>query len=340
MRRTAVALATAMTLALGGCGGVVGGSDPDSLDGVSALVAGARADGSATDAMSVGVCLAGARMRDNPDGLSAALQQYGIGAFDTLGDDPAWTDPVDCATPHVFAVYGVVALPPDVESKITSYRDVVNPGARVYGQVDSEVSAGCALAFGPAADAAHGAPLAVDIVPAWAPGAGLFVTWAPSPAAAWDDGDHVFACLFEQSRPGTLRLADITSGDLPASARICLMGAAFVSCGRRHNAERIATIGVDNAVAAGQLTGARAVDEAGRVNLGAEAWSALDGVCERYLDAVAPQHAQGLRGVANTSPDLYPDADGHYSVLCSAQAPFGSAPSKAVVSAGSVFTAR
>jgi hypothetical protein len=115
------------------------------------------------------------------------------------------------------------------------------------------------------------------------------------------------------------------------------MGTAFVSCARRHDAERLATVRLDRAVAQGQIVGARAVDETGRVNLGDEAWRALDGVCQRYLDAIAPHHPSGLRGVANTYPELYPDADGHYSVLCTAQAPFGSTPSKAVVTTGSVL---
>jgi len=330
-RRTAVALATATTLAVSACGGTIGASDSG-----AALVAQARA-GSVSTAMSVGECLAGARLRDNPDSLSAAMRMYGIAAFDTLGDDPAWTDPVDCDAPHELEVYGVVGVSPSVESQITSYRDLLDPSARVYRQVDDEVSRGCALAFAPSAIAARSAPLAVDVVPAWAPDAGLSVTWAATPASEWDNGDHSFACLFEQSRPGTLRLADVATAAFPAAARVCLMRTAFVSCARPHDAERIATIRLDGAVAEGQIPGARAVDDAGQVNLGADAWAALDGVCQRYFDAVAPHHEQGLRGVANTYAELYPDADEHYSVLCSAQAAFGSSPSKAVVTAGTLF---
>jgi hypothetical protein len=163
------------------------------------------------------------------------------------------------------------------------------------------------------------------------------VTWAPSSAASWDSGEHGFACLFEQTEPGTVVLADLATGDFPPAARSCLMGTAFVPCGQRHDEERLATIGLNRAVAEGQLAGARGVDDAGRVNLGSAAWQALDGICQRYFDAVAPQHAPGLRGVANTYPELYPDADGRYTVLCSAQAAFGSGASKAVVTAGSVF---
>jgi hypothetical protein len=338
-RRTAVAMATA-TLAVGACGATGGSDSTGSLDGLRAVVAGVRADSSPSAVMSVGECLVGARLRDNPEGLSAALELYGIGAFETLGDDPAWTDPVDCATPHELEVYGVVALPPNVESEIASYGALVNADTRVYRQVDAEVTRGCALAFDPAAVAARSAPLSVDVVPFWGPDAGISVTWTASPAAAWDEGDHWFACLFEQSRPSTLRLADIASGDFPAASRVCLMGTTFVSCARRHDAERLATVRLDRAVAQGQLAGARAVDDAGQVNLGVEAWSALDGVCQRYLDAVAPHHARGLRGVANTYPELFPDPDGNYSVLCSAQAPFGSGPSSAVATASSVFAGR
>ena len=335
-RRTAVALAAA-TLAVSACAASGGSDSTGSLDGFGAVVAAARADSSPSRVMAVGECLVGARLRDNPDDLSAAIERYGVGAFESLGDDPDWTDPVDCAKPHELEVYGVVGLPPNVESQITSYRDLANAETRVYRQVDTEVSRGCALAFGPSAVAARSAPLSVDVMPSWAPDAGVSVTWAASPASAWDEGDHVFGCLFEQSRPGALRLSDIASADFPRAARVCLMRTRFVSCERRHDAERIATIRLDRAVAQRQILGARAVDDAGRVNLGIDDWKALDGVCQRYLDVVAPHHPPGLRGVANTYSELYPDADGHFSVLCSAQAPFGSAPSKAIVSVGSVF---
>ena len=88
---------------------------------------------------------------------------------------------------------------------------------------------------------------------------GVSVTWAPTPAASWDRGEHRFACLFEQARPGTVRLADVASADFPSAARSCLMGTAFVPCGQAHDAERIAMVGLDRAVAEGQIVGARAV---------------------------------------------------------------------------------
>jgi hypothetical protein len=331
-RRAAVVLATVTTLAAAACG-----SDSGGLDDLSARAARAGADSTAPTAITVGRCLVGARLRDNPDAFSAALARYGMDAFESLGDDPAWTDPVDCGQPHEIEVYGVVGLPPQVESEVASYADLVNAESHVYRDVADEVTRGCALSFGPAATAARSAPLAVDVVPAWSASAGVSVTWAPSPAASWDRGDHTFACLFEQARPGTVRLADVASAAFPSAARSCLMGTAFVPCGQRHDAERIATIGLDRAVAQGQIGGARAVDEAGHVDLGSDAWQALDGVCQRYLDAVAPHHPSGLRGVANTYSELYPDAGGRYTVLCSAQSPFGVGPSSAVVTAGSVF---
>jgi len=262
-RRAAVALATVTVLATTACGSGSGG-----LDDLSALAARAVADTAAPSAMSAGQCLVGGRLHDDPDALSAALGRYGIGAFESLGDQPAWTDPVDCDQPHELEVYGVVGLPPQVESEVASYADLVNVDSHVYREVADEVARGCALAFGPAATAARSAPLAVDVVPAWSANAGVSVTWAPSPAASWDRGVHTFACLFEQSRPGTVRLADVASADFPTAARSCLLGTAFVPCGRRHDAERIATIGLDRAVAQGQIVGARAVDEAGHVDLG------------------------------------------------------------------------
>jgi hypothetical protein len=340
MRRAAVALVTATTLATTACGIAGGGSDSTgSLDGVGALVADAKTAGAAPTATSAGVCLAGARLRDNPDGLSTALSRYGMDAFESLGDDPAWTDPVDCSEPHEIEVYGIVSLPAAIDGAVGSYADLVTPGTRVYRAVEDEVTRGCAVAFDPAAAASRGAPLSIDVIPFWSQDAGVAIAWAPSPAAAWDQGEHTFACLFEQSHPDTVRLADVSTADFPVTGRVCLRGTAFVSCGQRHDAERIATIRLDRAVDQGQVAGARAVDDAGRVDIGVDAWRALDGVCQRYLDAVAPDHDPGLRGVANTYPELYPDPDGHYAVMCSAQAPFGSSPSRAVVTAGSVFAA-
>jgi hypothetical protein len=334
--RAAVALAAVtavVTAVVSACGPLGGSESSSSLDQLSALAA----TGPGPGALTVGECLAGARVRDDPDAFSAQLSQYGLGAFETLGDDPAWTDEVDCATPHQLEVYGVVGLPSSLVSDIGSYADVVTSGSAVYREIDDEVRRGCALSFGPSATAARSAPLAVDVMPAWSASAGISTGWAPAPAASRDSDDRTFVCLFEQAPAGTVRAADAVSADFPAAARSCLMATAFVSCAKPHDAERIATIGLDRAVAQGQVIGGRAVDDAGRVNLGASVWRALDGVCERYLDAAVPRHSSQLRGVANTYPELYPDSDGHYTVLCTAQAAFAAGKSNAVVTRSSVF---
>jgi hypothetical protein len=332
--RAAVVVAALTTLAATACA-------PDSgrgLDDVSAL--GPGADAVAADAIKPGQCFVGARLRDNPSALAAALARPGVGAYDAIGDDPAWTDPVSCARPHQIEVYGVAGLPPQLENAVRSYADLVNPDSKVYRAVDDEVRRGCAAAFPPSASAARSAPLSVDVMPFWPAGAGVETTWAPAPPAVWDAGDHAIACLFEQRRPATTVLADVASASFPSAARSCLRGASFVPCRQRHDEERFAVVGLDRAVAEGQLAGVRAVDDSGRVDLGADAWAALDGVCQRYLDAVAPWHDRALHGVANTYPELYPDADGRYSVLCTAQSPFGSSPADVVVTTGSLFERR
>jgi hypothetical protein len=331
-RRAAVAVAVGMTLAVSACGPMSGRSADGPVDELSVLAA----DG-ADAAVEAGQCFAGSRVGDDVDALAADLARYGVGVFTTLSDDPTWTDPVDCAEPHQVEVYGVVELPPALDADLETYAAVVDPDPAVYAAVDDEVRRGCALSFAPAATAARSAPLAVDVTPTLSPGARVSLTWAPTSEASWERGVHTFACLFEQDRPGRLRLADVASGDFPAAARSCLRDNAFVPCGRPHDAERIAVIDLDRAVAQKQVAGERAVDDAGRVNLGSDVWSALDGVCQRYLEAAIPQHAPQLRGVADTYPELYPDADGRYVVLCSAQAPFGAAPTSAIVTTGSVF---
>jgi hypothetical protein len=334
MRRGAAALlAATTTLAITGCAPGSGGT----LDDASALAAGISPDASAADSIKTGQCFAGARLRDNPTALSTTLSREGMGAFTALGDQPTWTDPVECDQPHQIEVYGVVGLPPRVDASITSYADVLDPESAVYHAVDDEVVRGCALTLAPSTTATRSAPMAVDVTPFWAAGSGIATSWSAMPSAAWDGGDHAFACLFELDRPGTARLADSSTSDFPADARSCLMGSSFVACGQRHDEERIASVGLDWAVAQGQVAGARAVDDAGRVNLGAAAWATLDGVCQRYLDAVAPHHDAKLRGVANTYPELYPDAAGHYTVLCSARSAFGSVPVDTIITVGSVF---
>jgi hypothetical protein len=337
-RAAAVALATLSTLLATACaGGPDGSKSTGSLDALSAL-AGTQQDGSpASTVTSVSVCLAGARQRDNPDALSTAMERYGVASFETFGAHPAWTDPVECGEPHEIEVYGLVSLPEAVDSEIRSYASIVDPGTRTFRDVDAAVDHACAPSFGPAGAAMKTSGLDVDVQPAWAADVAASLTWAPMPPSAWDAGDRTFACLFEQAEPGTVRLSDVASGAFPSAGRICLMQTAFVPCGHRHDAERIAILTVNRAVERGQIVGAAAVDDSGQLNLGTQTWTSLDRVCERYLDAAAPRHPSGLRGVANTYPELYPGADETFTVLCSAQAPFGSAPSRAVVTKVSVF---
>ena len=59
------------------------------------------------------------------------------------------------------------------------------------------------------------------------------------------------------------------------------------------------------------------------VDLGASEWTMLDDVCQRYLNAVAPNAPDGIFGVADTYPELYPNEFGSFNIMCLARSPFG-----------------
>jgi hypothetical protein len=335
-RGAAVAAVTLTTLLTSACSDGIGvDATSAAFEDVRAVAAEGVENGAETSSVtSVGACLAGARQGDDSDALAEAVSRYGVAAFDTFGSFPSWTDRVDCAQPHEIEVYAIVTLPDAVERDIVSYASLVDPKTHIYRTVDEQVAHACADRYPPAAAAAGASPLRLDVVPVWTSEVDASFAWAPAPPSAWSAGDHTFACLFVLGEPGTTQLADVASAAFPDDGRICLMRTEFVACGRRHDAERIATVIVDRAVHRGQLRGAAAVDDAGRVNLGLAAWRTLDTVCQAYLDAAAPHHAAALHGVADTYPELYPDPDGRYVAICAAQAPFGTARR---LTSGSVF---
>lgn len=157
------------------------------------------------------------------------------------------------------------------------------------------------------------------------------------PPTAWAKGDRSFACLFEQDPAETTEWSDVVTADFPLDDRACIATTTYVPCDSPHEVERIATLVVNGAVESGQLRGHRALDAAGNLNLRRKQWAELDVVCQGYLDVVSHNPADGLTGVADTFPELYPDELGDYVIYCLAQSPFDTSPDDVVRSSGSVY---
>lgn len=328
MGRRRGVLAGLALLAVGACSATPG------LSSTSSLQQRVGPDGFA--ASIVGRCLGGERLADDEDALAGAIAAYGLDAYQAMGDDPVWTDAVACAEPHTLEVYATVAVPRPLAEQVADYADLLAVDGPRAAALDAEVARACAAEVPVASRVAAAAPLDVDVLPYTAPAVGRF-SWSPAPPAAWDDGERVFACLFEQPQPASHTVADVVGGGLPAADRVCLRGTAFTSCARTHDVERLALLGVDRAVGRGELAGARAVDDLGRVLLAPGQWRLLDATCERYLRAVAAHPWPGIRGVADTYPELYPDDAGNYTVLCLARSPFETPTAQLIVTTGSVY---
>jgi hypothetical protein len=291
---------------------------------------------SASRLIEADTCLGGARFSDSESSLADAVATYGLAAYEALADDPSWTDVVDCSEPHTFEVYGVVSLPAELDDRISSYSDLLTPSSGLAGAIHEALSRECAAAINPTVSVPTPRRLDVDTYPLTPADIGAFTT-EPSPPTAWVAGDRTFGCLFEQPTPATVMVDDLTSPAFPLDERTCLEGTRFVTCTKPHDVERIATLVVDRAVDAKELAGLRAVDEFGSVDLGDEQWAALDTVCQDYLAAISDEPTSGLRGVADTYPELYPDDEGQYSILCTAQSRFGTSSDDKVVSSTSVY---
>jgi hypothetical protein len=337
MGRRAGVLAALAVFAASACSGAPGLSSASSLDDVGDADPDSGAAGQAdSDVAVTGTCLSGERLADTRADLAEYINVYGLAAYQIMADDPIWTDTVDCLEPHVLEVYGAVTLPDDLAEQVSSYADLLEEDTPLANEIRDSVTRDCAMQLDGVSSVAESAPIDLDVVPLTTPAVGHF-TWNPVPEESWADGDHSIGCLFEQPTPGTARVQDLVTAAVPQEQRICLDGTTFVSCDRAHDVERIATLLVDRAVAAHELAGVRAVDESGLVTLGEGQWDALDAVCQRYLATISAHPWPGIRGVADTYPELYPDDLGRYTVLCTARSAFGTATRDMIVTTRSVY---
>lgn len=307
----------------------------NALDEAAAGVPAAAAP--AYEGSSAAGCTTGLRFGDD-NAIDVAVEQgWAASAAAELADDPIWTDVVDCAEPHRIEVYGVVSLPVMLDRDVASYADLLDTSTPLYRAIRANVTEQCARQV-PAISRLEGQTrLDIDVVPMLSGDEHGRRAWDPVPQRAWDAGEHSFVCSFQHPDEITTSYLDVLQPTFPTDTRVCLLREQFIDCERPHDAERIALFIVDRAVETGHLDGAEVVDRSGSVNLPAAQWTLLDDVCQRYLNAVTDSPPEGLFGVTDTYPDLYPNEYGSFNVICMARSPFGTAPGDMALRSTSVY---
>ena len=218
-----------------------------------------------------------------------------------------------------------------------SYDDLLDTTTPLYRAVRGSVTQQCSQQLDGLTEVSASAHLDVDLLPMISDERIGRRAWDPVPIESWDAGDRGFLCTYQQSTAGTTSYLGILDGAFPTEARSCLSGEVFVSCDTAHDTERIALFIVDRAVDSGQLQGTDAIDSSGQVALEHGQWTALDDICQRYLNVVSQSPPDGVFGVADTYPELYPNEFGSYNVMCLARSPFGTSADDMVISTSSVY---
>ncbi len=266
------------------------------------------------------------------DGFDEWVQKYAAGdtkLAESMRDDAAFSENIDCAEPHSLEVYNLVELSPALTAEIKTYADLLDQDSDLYRKVRDEVNDRCAAgsAYGRAMAKAK---LPVQLGPSLNPDAGLHVAWDPVPADLWEKGQKAFVCTFEQDQPGTLRYADLVTKKVPIEARVCLnTPGKKVPCTEKHQAEDIGGMILNTAIERKQVNGAKAVrkGEDGRyVALSDEEYAKLDKVCSNLLRQVS-QAKDGVEARAYPgSVSQWPTDDGVYVATCFALKPFEPPP--------------
>jgi hypothetical protein len=249
---------------------------------------------------------------------------------DAMRDDAAFTKQIDCSEPHSLELYNVVAVSPELTAKITRYADLLDQKSVLYHQVRDQVNDRCMAGspYGVAQRKAGGLP--VQLGPALNVDGGLHVAWDPFPADLWEQGQKKFVCTFEQEQPGTLSFADVTTGRLPVTARVCLdTPRKYLPCSGRHQAEDIGEMILNTAIEKGQIEGKKAIRQGAKgryVALSDADYAKLDKVCQTLLDSVSTVKG-GVEGRAYPgSVSQWPSDNGAYVASCFALKPFEPPP--------------
>jgi hypothetical protein len=260
---------------------------------------------------------------------------------DAMRDDAAFTKRIDCDEPHALELYNVVEVSPALTAEVEDYADLLDQDSALYRKIRDQVNDRCyaASAYGKAQRRAGGLP--VQLGPALNFRSGLHVAWDPFPADLWTKGETKFVCTFEQDRPGTLRFADLTTRKVPIKARVCLnTPRTYVSCRGKHNAEDIAEMILNTAIARGEISGRKAVRKGpdGRyVALNDAQYAKLDRICQTFLSSVS-RPPEGIEARAYPGAvSQWPTKSGVYVASCFALEPVSEPPPKI---AGTVFNKR
>ena len=258
------------------------------------------------------------------------VEQYArgdSGLGDSMSNDAAFVDEVDCAEPHALEVYNLVEVAPALERQVKQYADLLDQDSALFRRIRDQVNDRC-VAGTPYAEAMGKLP--VQLGPSLNPRSGLHLAWDPVPANRWEDGEHQFVCTFEQDRPGTLRFADLTTRKVPVAARVCLnVPGRFVPCARPHQAEDIGHLVLNTAIERKQIDARRALrkgPDGPEVAFTDEEYARLDKVCQGLLTRVSRVPEGVTAKVFPGSPEQWPTKDGAYVASCFALKDFDPPP--------------
>jgi hypothetical protein len=328
-------LAVLLVAALAGCGGDDTPKSP-------------RADASSkapAKALMRGTCWDDTHL---PDALGEAgfgdwVKKYAGGdatLSESMRDDAAFSQPVDCSEPHSLELHDVVALSPALNRQVTAYAALLDQKSRLYRKVRDRVSERCLArsSYGRAQRKAGGVD--VQLSPWLSEASGLHVAWDPFPADLWAKGQHKFVCTFEQDKPGTLRFADLTTRKVPVTARVCLnTPRKYRPCSGKHQAEVIAEMTLNSAIAKGQVAGRKAIrtgEDGKYVALSDGQYAKLDKVCQTLFTMVSARRGGVVGRAYPGTATQWPTKSGDYAASCFALKPYEPPP----LISGTVFDKR
>jgi hypothetical protein len=277
-----------------------------------------------------GTCWDDAQLPDSlgADGFDAWVERYAGGDTALAGsmrDDAAFSNEVECSDAHALELYNVVELEPALTAQVKEYADLLDQRSTLYRKVRDQVNDRC-LAGSPYGQAQQrGGGIPVQLGPSLSTGGGLHVAWDPFPADLWVKGEKKFVCTFEQEQPGTLRFADITTRQVPVTARVCLnTPGKYVPCTGKHQAEDIAEMILNTAIEKGDVNGRKAVRKGPKgdyVALSAAEYARLDKICATFLGQVSTVRGGVAARAYPGSVSQWPTETGAYVASCFALKP-------------------
>lgn len=274
-----------------------------------------------------GTCWEDARLPESlgVDAFASWVQKYAKGdaaLAESMRDDAAFTDEIECEKPHSLEVYNVVELAPALTAQVKEYADLLDQSSALYRKVRDQVNDRCVA--GSAYDTARrrAGGVSVQLGPTLNANGGLHVAWDPFPADLWSKGETKFVCTFEQDEPGTLRFADLTTDKVPVTARVCVNSpGTVVSCRGKHHAEDIADVLLSSAIAKGEVNARKALRKGsdGRyVALSDAEYAKLDRVCQTFLSSVSTRKGGIAARLYPGAVDQWPSETGLYIARCMA----------------------